>query len=154
MSGTRIEYDNPQLGISFTYPSAWQKHISVKDKSAYGGAWSIELGPTCKGCAEGEDAATMTIEEFDPKTAKENTEIIQKAAVNTESSRVISYTSDMSNNGNRIFVFAEGGICGQRSAYVIGASAAVFVSGFCLDDSLMMSNLLDEIAVSVRFTRE
>jgi len=137
-------FRNDEFPVTFSYPARWSDEVT-SDSSA---TWYVNLGPTCRGCAEGGDTETMYVRATDRNDALDRIADIRKQSQDPMMFTTIEH--DVNAGGNRVFVWSSGGICGFRQGYVIGERFAVALGGFCVDDDPALSAALDAIALSIR----
>lgn len=125
-------YTNTRLGILFDNPDGWPVPQQLPgDNYGDGGfrvhnqsLWKLNIGHIDSSLCEGEPCYNYTMEGF-PQVEPDI--ILEKL----KNDSLIQLISDQNINGNRVFIYDEGGICGYKKALMFGKKSTVAFTYIC-----------------------
>ncbi len=133
--------------LNFRLPAEWPHEKQRGPNPSDGGLpyasslWSLNLGPICKGCAEGEDTYSFTIDAYTPDANLIKT-LYDDSLVDIESDVVLE-------NGTRRIVYTEAGICGGKKAFFFTGTIDYKFDGMCAADSRVSEATFDNILATI-----
>ncbi len=145
-----ILYKQEQAGISFAYPKQWPEPEYFSQGTFGDGGFQPEeksqwtIGVDKPTNYLGEDVFPFGFMGFGVQNAEE---IIKKL----EADEMIQVEKDMVQNGSRVIVYSEGGICGSQNALIFGIKTTVLLQGRCAAENMERKNQFEVILQSVSF---
>ncbi len=144
------QYTQQEVALSFAYPKQWPKpEYFAQGTSGHGGfqpeeksQWTIGIGEPSDYL--GEQIFPLGITGFGVHSAEE---IIKKL----EADEMIQVEKDVVQNGSRVIVYSEGGICSSQNALIFSEKATVLLQGRCAAENMERKNQFEAILQSVSF---
>ncbi|MDB4978738.1 MAG: N-acetylmuramoyl-L-alanine amidase [Candidatus Peribacteria bacterium] len=129
------QYINEQLGVSLNIPLAWPEPVvQMENVYSQGGEatdsplWRIELGPKTP-CKSGEcQEYNWHIDGF---KVKDEQQLLSKLQGNS----IVKVLGSTIQHNQTHIVYVEGGMCGNKDAFILGPSSAVRLAWDCGGDS-------------------
>jgi hypothetical protein len=142
-------YRNEDIEISFQFPGDWPYPVLDKRDFSVGGSyvpgaaiWRLFIGPLVKGFCEGETCYIYYFDGWFPQNP-------EKIVADLKSNELIRIEQDSYIAGNRVVVYEEGGICGDRSAFIFLPAHTIRFTARCGQDFPDTKATFDKILSSV-----